>query len=157
MVIDPKKQYLAKFKTSAGDFYAGFYADRAPITVNNFIFLARDGYYDDVIFHRVIPGFVAQGGDPTGTGSGGPGYRFEDEFDPSLRHNEAGILSMANSGPGTNGSQFFILYAPQPHLNDKHSVFGKVVKGFDVVKNINGSDSPSKPATKIITIEISEK
>jgi cyclophilin family peptidyl-prolyl cis-trans isomerase len=158
MVIDPKKKYIAKFKTSVGDFYIELFADRAPKTVNNFVFLSRDGYYNDVVFHRVIPGFMAQGGDPTGTGRGGPGYQFADEFHPSLRHDNEGILSMANAGPNTNGSQFFITFAPTPHLDNKHSVFGKVVKGFDVVKTIQTKDPRDKnPATKIITIEITEK
>lgn len=158
MVIDIKKIYLAKFKTAVGDFDVELYADRAPNTVNNFVFLSRDRYYDNVIFHRVIPGFMAQCGDPTGTGSGGPGYKFADEFHYSLRHDDEGVLSMANSGPNTNGSQFFILYAPQPHLDNKHTVFGKVVKGFDIVKSIRGKDPTERNlATKIITIEISEK
>ena len=133
MEIDPLKQYQALVNTELGELIIELYADKAPITVNNFVFLARNKFYDGVTFHRVIPGFVAQGGDPTGTGSGGPGYQFEDEFHPSLKHNTLGLLSMANSGRNTNGSQFFITYAPTPHLDNKHSIFGKVVKGMDVV------------------------
>ena len=104
MVIDPKKTYQAIFKTDVGTFKIELYADKVPNTVNNFVFLAREGFYDNVTFHRVIKGFMAQGGDPTGTGTGGPGYKFKDEFHPALRHNVAGILSMANAGPNTNGS-----------------------------------------------------
>ena len=110
MVIDPTKRYTATISTDLGDIVIELFADKAPHTVNNFVFLARDGYYDGVTFHRVIKGFMAQGGDPTGTGSGGPGYRFADEFHPALKHDGPGILSMANAGPGTNGSQFFITY-----------------------------------------------
>jgi cyclophilin family peptidyl-prolyl cis-trans isomerase len=158
MVIDPKKKYTATFKTEAGDFVVELYADKAPKTVNNFVFLARDHFYDGVTFHRVIKGFMAQGGDPTGTGTGGPGYKFADEFHPSLRHAGPGILSMANAGPGTNGSQFFITYAATPHLDNHHTVFGKVIKGLDVVLAIPERD-PSRakqPGTKINSIEITE-
>jgi len=140
MVIDPDKRYTAGIATDLGDIEIELYADRAPKTVNNFVFLARDGYYDGVTFHRVIKGFMAQGGDPTGTGRGGPGYRFDDEFDPSLRHDGPGVLSMANAGPGTNGSQFFITFGPTPHLDDKHTVFGRVTKGMDVVMAIPERD-----------------
>ena len=110
MVIDPSKRYTATISTDNGDIVIELFADKAPRTVNNFVFLAREGYYDGVTFHRVIKGFMAQGGDPTGSGSGGPGYKFADEFHPALKHDSAGILSMANAGPGTNGSQFFITY-----------------------------------------------
>jgi cyclophilin family peptidyl-prolyl cis-trans isomerase len=158
MVIDPQKNYQAIFKTDAGDFTVQLFADKAPVTVNNLVFLAREGFYDGVIFHRVIKGFMAQGGDPTGTGMGGPGYRFKDEFHSSLKHDGAGTLSMANAGPGTNGSQFFITFGPTPHLDNKHTVFGKVIEGMDVVNSINERDPRdiNQPATKIITIEILE-
>lgn len=158
MVIDPKKKYIAHFKTEVGDFTIELFADKAPKTVNNFVFLARDGYYDGVTFHRVIKGFMAQGGDPTGTGMGGPGYKFADEFHKDLRHNSAGILSMANAGPGTNGSQFFITFGPTPHLDNRHSVFGKVSAGMDVVLSIPERDPQRArtPGTKIYSIEIVE-
>jgi cyclophilin family peptidyl-prolyl cis-trans isomerase len=158
MVIDPKKKYTAHFKTEVGDFSIELFADKAPKTVNNFVFLARDGYYDGVTFHRVIKGFMAQGGDPTGTGMGGPGYKFADEFHKDLRHNSAGILSMANAGPGTNGSQFFITFGPTPHLDNRHSVFGKVSAGMDVVLSIPERDPQRArtPGTKIYSIEIVE-
>ena len=141
----------AVFETNMGTFEAELYAKECPETVWNFINLAegrqeteRDGnFYDDLIFHRVIPGFMIQGGCPSGTGTGGPGYRFDDEFDSSLRHNGEGIFSMANAGPGTNGSQFFITLAPTPHLDDNHSVFGKVTKGMDVVKKIGSTKTGS--------------
>jgi cyclophilin family peptidyl-prolyl cis-trans isomerase len=158
MGIDPKKHYTATFKTEKGDFVVELFADKAPKTVNNFVFLARDGFYDGVTFHRVINGFMAQGGDPSGTGTGGPGYKFGDEFHPGLRHNGPGILSMANAGPGTNGSQFFITHGPTPHLDNRHSVFGKVIQGMDVVLSIPERD-PGRartPGTKINSIEITE-
>jgi peptidyl-prolyl cis-trans isomerase B (cyclophilin B) len=158
MVIDPKKTYAATFKTEVGDFVVDLFADRVPQTVNNFVFLAREGFYDGVTFHRVIKGFMAQGGDPTGTGTGGPGYRFKDEFHPGLRHNAAGILSMANAGPNTNGSQFFITFGPTPHLDNRHAVFGKVSRGLDVVLGIPERD-PGRartPGTQILAIEILE-
>lgn len=140
MQIDPDKDYTATVETNRGDIVVELYPEHAPNTVNNFVFLAREGFYDDVVFHRVIPDFVIQGGDPTGTGRGGPGYRFEDEVvDNPLRH-ETGSLSMANAGPNTNGSQFFITHSPQPHLDGKHTVFGKVVSGQDVVDSIEQGD-----------------
>jgi cyclophilin family peptidyl-prolyl cis-trans isomerase len=157
-VIDLKKKYSATLDTDLGDIVLDLFADKAPVTVNNFIFLVRAGYYDGTIFHRVISGFMAQGGDPTGTGRGGPGYRFADEFHPSLKHDKPGILSMANAGPGTNGSQFFITHVPTPHLNYKHSVFGQVTSGMDVLLSIPERD-PSKvnsPAVKLNKITIQE-
>jgi cyclophilin family peptidyl-prolyl cis-trans isomerase len=158
MVIDPKKKYTATFKTEKGDFVIELFADKAPKTVNNFVFLCREKFYDGVTFHRVIKGFMAQGGDPTGAGTGGPGYKFADEFHPALRHNGPGILSMANAGPGTNGSQFFITHGPTPHLDNRHSVFGQVTEGMDVVLAIPERDPgrAREPGTKIITIEIAE-
>ena len=159
MTLDPKKKYKARIKTSKGDIVVELFADKVPKTVNNFVFLARDGFYDNTTFHRVIKPFMVQGGDPTGTGSGGPGYRFADEFHKDLRHNAPGILSMANAGPGTNGSQFFITHVPTPHLDNHHSVFGKVVEGMDVLNSIPERD-PGRSKTqgeKLITIEIIEE
>ena len=134
------------------------YADKTPKTVQNFIDLSNSGFYDGVIFHRVIPGFMAQTGDPDGTGTGGPGYTFEDEFHPSLSHDSEGILSMANRGPNTNGSQFFITYGPTPHLDNMHSVFGKVIEGQDLINAIPPRDPSmvNDPAVKMIGIEIRE-
>jgi peptidyl-prolyl cis-trans isomerase B (cyclophilin B) len=142
MQIDPNRQYRARMMTSKGEIVIDLAARYAPKTVNNFVFLANEGFYNGVVFHRVISNFVIQGGDPTGTGRGGPGYTFEDEIDPKknpLKH-EAGVLSMANAGPNTNGSQFFITHSPQPHLNGKHTVFGKVTSGMDVVNAIRQGD-----------------
>jgi len=159
MVIDPAKRYTAVIETEKGDIVATLYADKAPNTVNNFVFLAREGFYDNTTFHRVIEGFMAQAGDPTGTGTGGPGYRFADEFHPDLRHDSAGILSMANSGPGTNGSQFFITFAETPWLDDMHSVFGKVSEGMDVLMSISIRDpqTATTPGDLIKTIRIEEQ
>jgi cyclophilin family peptidyl-prolyl cis-trans isomerase len=140
LAIDSAKRYTATITTDRGDIVVELFADKAPQTVNNFVFLAREGFYDGVTFHRVIPGFMAQGGDPTGSGRGGPGYRFEDEFHADLRHDGPGVLSMANAGPGTNGSQFFITHGPTPHLDDRHTVFGRVVEGMDVVLDIPERD-----------------
>jgi len=158
MIIDPQKKYTATFKTDKGDFAVELFADKAPKTVNNFVFLARDKFYDGVTFHRVIRDFMAQGGDPTGSGSGGPGYKFADEFHPALKHNSPGTLSMANAGPNTNGSQFFITHRATPHLDNKHSVFGRVVQGLDVMLAIPEREpmGAKTPGAKIITIEIAE-
>jgi cyclophilin family peptidyl-prolyl cis-trans isomerase len=159
MTIDPAKAYTATMKTDLGDIVISLHADKAPITVNNFVFLSREGFYDGVIFHRVINDFMAQGGDPTRIGSGGPGYRFEDEFHPDLRHDKPGVLSMANAGPNTNGSQFFLTHVPTPHLDDKHSVFGQVIENMDVLMSIpprNPQDLEASAVT-IQSIEISEK
>jgi len=141
MQIDAKKSYQASIETNRGEIAVELYPQYAPKTVNNFIFLAREGFYDGVVFHRVISKFVIQGGDPTGTGSGGPGYRFEDEVVGNPLKHETGVISMANAGENTNGSQFFITHSPQPHLNGKHTVFGKVVAGHDVVDAIRQGDS----------------
>jgi peptidyl-prolyl cis-trans isomerase B (cyclophilin B) len=146
MTIDTSKDYTATIETEKGNLVLELFAADVPVTVNNFVFLARDGYYDNTTFHRVIPGFMAQGGDPTGTGAGGPGYRFADEF--TNHTHVTGALSMANAGPNTNGSQFFITYAPQNHLNGKHSVFGQLTDGTDVLKLLKNGDAIVK-----ITIE----
>ena len=157
--LDLTKSYTARFKTERGDIVVELYADRVPLTVENFVNLARSGFYDGTTFHRVIGGFMAQGGDPTGTGTGGPGYQFGDEFDPSLRHDAPGILSMANAGPGTNGSQFFLTYGPTPHLDDKHSVFGKITAGMDVLRSLRERDPQRdrQDGDRIETIEITEE
>jgi len=137
MIIDVNKKYTATIKTAKGDLVLELYPKDAPVTVNSFVSLAKKGFYNGLTFHRVIPGFMAQGGDPTGTGSGGPGYKFQDEF--SSKTHVAGALSMANAGANTNGSQFFICYAPQSHLNGKHTVFGQLTQGMDVLtKLVNG-------------------
>lgn len=156
--LDLKKTYTATLTTDKGDIVIHLFADKVPTTVNNFVFLAREGFYDDTIFHRVIPNFMAQGGDPTGTGRGGPGYRFKDEFHKDLRHNKPGILSMANAGPNTNGSQFFITHVPTPHLDNHHTVFGEVIEGMDVVLAIPPRDParPNSPAGKLIKVSINE-
>ncbi len=148
MSIDAKKKYTATMKTQRGDLVLELFAADVPQTVNNFVFLAREGFYDDTVFHRVIDGFVVQGGDPTGTGMGGPGYRFADEF--CEKKHGTGTLSMANAGPNTNGSQFFITYEPQPHLDGRHAVFGQLTNGMDVMQQIKQGD-------KLIKVTIEEK
>jgi cyclophilin family peptidyl-prolyl cis-trans isomerase len=157
--IDIKKKYTAVFKTEVGDITVQLFADKVPATVNNFVFLAREGYYNDTTFHRVIADFMAQGGDPTGTGMGGPGYQFKDEFHPSLKHDGPGVLSMANAGPNTNGSQFFITHVATPWLDNKHSVFGKVTAGLDVLLAIPERDPQraKAPGVKLNTVEIVEE
>ena len=144
MVIDPAKTYQATIKTDKGDINLDLFAADAPNTVNNFVFLARDEFYDGLSFHRVIGGFMSQGGCPQGDGRGGPGYRFADETAGNPHKHETGSLSMANAGPNTNGSQFFICHAPQPHLDGKHTVFGKVTGGQDVVTSLNNGDVMSE-------------
>jgi cyclophilin family peptidyl-prolyl cis-trans isomerase len=161
MGIDPKKNYTAILKTEVGDITVELFAAQAPETVNNFVFLARDGFYDNTTFHRVINGFMAQAGDPTGSGRGGPGYRFNDEKSAlGLKHEGPGVLSMANAGPNTNGSQFFITHGPTPHLNGKHAVFGKVKDkaSLDILMQIRERDPgrDQNPGTKLNTIEIQE-
>jgi cyclophilin family peptidyl-prolyl cis-trans isomerase len=159
LAIDSNKKYKARLKTSKGDIVIELFADKVPNTVNNFVFLARDGYYDGTTFHRVIKDFMVQGGDPTGTGRGGPGYQFKDEFDPSLKHSGPGILSMANAGPNTNGSQFFITHVATPWLDGKHAVFGKVVEGMDVVNAIPERDPgrARQPGESLTSVEIIEE
>ena len=144
MEIDPNKTYTATIETSKGAIVIDLYPKHAPKTVNNFVFLARQGFYDGIKFHRVISNFMVQGGDPTGTGAGGPGYKFEDETRGNPLTHETGVLSMANAGANTNGSQFFITHSPQPHLNGKHTVFGKVREGQDVVNAIRQNDVMTK-------------
>lgn len=141
MDIDVDRTYRISLNTSRGTIELELYPEHAPKTVNNFVFLARQGFYDGVTFHRVISDFMIQGGDPTGTGTGGPGYRFEDEFDGNPLTHERGVISMANAGPGTNGSQFFITHGPQPHLDGRHTVFGRVIEGLEVVDSIQQDDA----------------
>ena len=139
MTIDTSKQYTATIETEKGIIMLDLFAADVPVTVNNFVFLAREGFYDNTTFHRVIPDFMAQGGDPSGTGTGGPGYKFADEF--SKHTHVAGALSMANSGPNTNGSQFFITYTAQHHLDRKHSVFGQLALGTKVLESLKNGDT----------------
>ncbi len=150
MQIDREKIYNIVIETDRGDITLELLPQHAPKTVNNFVFLAREGFYDGVVFHRVIDDFVIQGGDPTGTGRGGPGYQFEDETRGNPLRHEKGAISMANAGPNTNGSQFFITHSPQPHLDGNHTVFGKVVAGQDVVDAIRQGD-------RMIKLEVTEK
>ena len=144
LTIDPTKNYSVTMETNKGTIELALSAEHAPKTVNNFVFLARAGYYDGIKFHRVISDFMVQGGDPTGTGSGGPGYKFEDEVRVNPLKHDAKVISMANAGPNTNGSQFFITHSPQAHLNGKHTVFGKVTSGADIVDSIRQGDSMVK-------------
>jgi peptidyl-prolyl cis-trans isomerase B (cyclophilin B) len=158
MIIDTSKKYTAFMETEKGTLVLELFAKDVPKTVNNFVFLANEGFYDGTTFHRVIPGFMAQGGDPTGMGTGGPGYKFEDEF-TSHKHT-AGALSMANAGPNTNGSQFFITYTPQPGLDGKHSVFGQLIEGMDVLEKLTPRDPSQNPqfeGDKIIRVVIKEE
>ncbi|HEV3475684.1 MAG TPA: peptidylprolyl isomerase [Actinomycetota bacterium] len=153
MQIDPKKNYRATMQTSCGTIELELFADQTPITVNNFVFLAREGFFDGLTFHRVIPGFVLQGGDPEGTGAGGPGYQFEDEIVKELTFDEPGLLAMANSGPGTNGSQFFITTGPAEHLDGLHTIFGRVTDGMDAVEKIDALGTQSGTPSQTIYIE----
>ncbi len=144
MQLDAEASCHVSIETDKGDIELELYPQHAPLTVNNFVFLAREGFYDGVTFHRVIEDFMIQGGDPTGTGRGGPGYRFKDEIKGNPLRHERGVISMANAGPDTNGSQFFITHGPQPHLDGRHTVFGKVVRGQDVVDAIEQGDTMRK-------------
>ena len=146
MQIDPKTTYRITIETNRGNMELELYPEYAPKTVNNFVFLAQEGFYDGVTFHRVISDFMIQGGDPTGTGRGGPGYKFEDEVAENPLRHETGVISMANAGPNTNGSQFFITHSPQPHLDGMHTVFGKLVKGQEIVNAIQQGDRMVKVA-----------
>jgi peptidyl-prolyl cis-trans isomerase B (cyclophilin B) len=141
MQLDPEKVYVVTMETERGDIVLELYPQHAPKTVNNFVFLAGEGFYDGLTFHRAIANFMIQGGDPTGRGTGGPGYRFADEVANNPLKHETGVISMANAGPNTNGSQFFITHAPQPHLDGRHTVFGKVVEGQEVVNAIRQGDA----------------
>jgi peptidyl-prolyl cis-trans isomerase B (cyclophilin B) len=149
MQIDTNKTYKIVIQTAKGSIDLELYPQHAPKTVNNFVFLANEGYYNGTVFHRVIGDFMIQGGDPTGTGRGGPGYRFEDELTKNPLKHEEKVISMANAGPNTNGSQFFITHCPQPHLNGKHTVFGAVVAGHDVVDSIRQGDRIEKITTQV--------
>ncbi len=155
--LDTSKTYTARIRTAKGEITVELFGADAPLTVENFVNLARSGFYDGTTFHRVIPGFMAQGGDPTGTGTGGPGYQFRDEFS-SRRHDSAGVLSMANAGPNTNGSQFFITLGSTPHLDGKHTVFGRVTDGMEVLRSISERDPQTarQPGDRIETIGIED-
>jgi cyclophilin family peptidyl-prolyl cis-trans isomerase len=156
MGINPDKDYKAILHTDKGDIRINLFEKITPKTVNNFVFLSKEGFYDETIFHRVIMNFMAQGGDPTGKGTGGPGYTFDDEIANELKHNKPGILSMANAGPNTNGSQFFITHVPTPWLDGKHAIFGEVVEGLDVLFSIPARDpqNPEYPGVMIKSVEV---
>jgi cyclophilin family peptidyl-prolyl cis-trans isomerase len=161
MSIDAAKQYFATLNTEKGDIVIELYPDKAPLAVNNFIFLARNGWYDNVTFHRVLPDFMAQAGDPSGTGFGGPGYAFVNETSEDLSFDKAGVVAMANAGPDSNGSQFFITYGPVSRLDGSYTIFGRVVEGMDVAESLTPRD-PSQsldlpPGDKILSVEIEEK
>lgn len=147
------KSYFWNLETNKGKIKISLMPDVAPMHVSSTIYLTRLGFYDDTVFHRVIPGFMAQGGDPTGTGRGGPGYKYDGEFDRSVKHDKAGLLSMANAGPGTDGSQFFLTFVKTPHLNGKHTIFGRVVKGMDTVKELEKFGSRNGKTTEKLMIE----
>lgn len=161
MALDMSKQYIATLHTEKGDIVLELFAEQAPLAVNSFVFLGRQGWFDGVTFHRVIPGFVAQGGDPSGTGLGQPGYQFINEISPDLKFDRAGLLAMANSGPDTNGSQFFITYAPTPDLDGGYTIFGEVISGMEVVESLaprNPTPGQSLPkGDRIIKVTIEEK
>jgi cyclophilin family peptidyl-prolyl cis-trans isomerase/protein-disulfide isomerase len=160
-VIDPSKSYSARLHTDKGDIVIKLFADKAPITVNSFVFLAQQGWFDDITFHRVIPGFVAQTGDPSGTGMGNPGYYIQNEIVQGLNYDREGLVGMANSGPDTNGSQFFITLAPTPHLNGQYTIFGEVTEGMEVVRSLTERDpQPGQslpPGDRLLSVTIEEK
>jgi cyclophilin family peptidyl-prolyl cis-trans isomerase len=159
--IDASRQYIATLHTVKGDIVMQLFADKAPLAVNSFVFLARQGWFDNVTFYRVVPGFIAQAGDPSATGTGGPGYYFNSEVRADLMFSKPGVVAMANSGPDTNGSQFFITYTPQPKLDGSYTIFGQVVQGMDVVESLTPRDTQTTPALppgdKILSVEIQEK
>ena len=161
MTIDPTKQYVATLQTEKGDIVIELFADKAPLAVNSFIFLAKNGWFDNVTFHRVIPGFVAQAGDPSGTGYGTPGYAFKNEISTDLKFDGPGVVGMANAGADSNGSQFFITYAPQPTLDGSYTVFGKVIQGMEVANSLTPRDPSGNgelpPGDKILSVTIEEK
>lgn len=161
MTIDPDKQYIARLLTEKGEIVILLYADKAPLTVNAFIFLARQGWYDGITFHRVIPGFMAQTGDPSGTGLGGPGYLLRNEIDPGLSYDRPGVVGMANAGPDTNGSQFFITYAPVTRLDGDYTIFGQVLSGMDVLTQLTPRDPQANPTAPpgdlLISVTIQER
>ncbi|RMG93284.1 MAG: peptidylprolyl isomerase [Chloroflexi bacterium] len=160
MIIDTNKEYEAIIRTEKGDMRFRLFDDDAPLTVNNFVFLATQGFYDNTTFHRVLANFMAQGGDPTGLGNGGPGYQFEDETDNGLVFDRRGLLAMANAGPNTNGSQFFITFAPTPWLDGNHTIFGELIEGDEVLSSITLRDPqlfPATPGDTIVRIDIIEK
>ena len=153
VAFDPAHKYFARMQTNKGPVVIQFLPDVAPMHVTNFIYLTRLGFYDGLKFHRVITGFMAQGGDPLGNGAGGPGYQFGSEFSPTVRHDTPGLLSMANAGQGTDGSQFFLTFVPTPWLNDKHTIFGKVTEGMDTLKKLEAVGSQSGATSEPVSIE----
>ena len=161
ITVDARVQYIATLHTEKGDIVLRLFADKAPLAVNSFVFLARQGWFDDITFHRVLPGFMAQTGDPSNTGQGNPGYMFNNEYDPALQFDKAGLVGMANSGPDTNGSQFFITYGPAPHLNGSYTIFGKVLSGMEVLEQLTPRDPQPgvslPPGDKLISVTIEEK
>jgi cyclophilin family peptidyl-prolyl cis-trans isomerase/protein-disulfide isomerase len=161
MSIDPRKQYIARLQTEKGEIVLQLFPDKAPLAVNSFVFLARQGWYDGITFHRVLPGYIAQTGDPSGTGQGNPGYLFDNETDPNFRFDRAGLVGMANSGPDTNGSQFFITYAPAPNLNGSYTIFGQVLSGMDVLGQLTPRDPQPgvylPPGDELLKVTIEEK
>jgi cyclophilin family peptidyl-prolyl cis-trans isomerase len=161
MIIRGDKQYFATIETTRGNLVLELFADQAPLAVNNFVFLAGEGWYEGVPFHRVIADFMAQAGDPSGTGFGGPGYAFESEIYTDVKFDQAGLLAMANSGPNTNGSQFFITYAPAPNLDGQYTIFGRLIEGMDVLRSLTlrnpQTDNPLPEADRVLRVSIEEK